>query len=185
MKTIHLFILFVLVALIQLFVPAQMIFNQENTLKEGTAYKFKTQPIDPTDPFRGKYITLRYEINAYPTKDSIWEPQQDVFIYLKTDSLGFAEIDQVSKRPLETTSEYIIAKVNVYDEYQDVLRIHLPFDRFYMKETKAKDAEIAHRKAQRDSLPNNTYALVFVKDGTSVLENVFINDIPIADYVVK
>ncbi|WP_452231617.1 GDYXXLXY domain-containing protein [Lacinutrix sp. MEBiC02595] len=185
MKTIHLFILFVLVALIQLFVPAQMIFNQENTLEDGTAYKFKTQPIDPTDPFRGKYITLRYEIDSYPTKDSIWERQQDVFVYLKTDSLGFAKIDQVSKTMLDTNSDYITAKVRSYSTYQDVLRIHLPFDRFYMKETKAKDAEIAHRNAQRDSLPNNTYALVFVKDGASVLDNVFINDIPISDYVVK
>ena len=185
MKTIHIFILFIAVAFIQLFVPAQMIFNQENILKSGTAYKFKTQPIDPTDPFRGKYITLRYEINSFPTKDSVWLRNEDVYVYLKTDSLGFAKIDQVSKTLLETKSEYIIASVNVYDNYQDVLRIDLPFDRFYMKETKAKDAEIAYRKAQRDSLPNNTYALVFVKNGESVLENVFINDIPISDYVEK
>jgi len=52
-----------------------------------------------------------------------------------------------------------------------------------MEESKAKPAEDAFRKAQRDSLPNNTYALVYVKDGKAVLDNVFINDVPIAKYV--
>lgn len=52
-----------------------------------------------------------------------------------------------------------------------------------MNETKAYDAELAH--AQQDSLPNNTYALVYVLNGMGVLDNVFINDVPIADYVEK
>ena len=60
-----------------------------------------------------------------------------------------------------------------------------PFNEFYMNEAKAYDAELAHAQAQRDSLPNNTYALVYLLKGKAVLDNVFINDIPIADYVEK
>lgn len=41
MKTIHIFIVFILVAVAQLILPAQMIFNQEDILKTGTAFKFK------------------------------------------------------------------------------------------------------------------------------------------------
>ncbi|OEJ99084.1 hypothetical protein A8C32_07870 [Flavivirga aquatica] len=54
-----------------------------------------------------------------------------------------------------------------------------------MEESKAYDAEVAVRKAQQDSLPNNTYALVYVKNGEAVLEDVIINEISIKDYVKK
>ena len=46
------FPLFILVALAQLFVPAKMILDREDVLSTGTAFNFKTRPIDPTDPFR-------------------------------------------------------------------------------------------------------------------------------------
>lgn len=71
MKTIHIFLIFVLVAALQLFIPAQMILKQETILKKGTAYKFKAQPVDPSDPFKGKYINLNYEIDSFKTNDSI------------------------------------------------------------------------------------------------------------------
>jgi len=183
MKKIHIFIIFILVVLAQLFIPAQMIFNQESILDNGTAYKFRTQPIDPSDPFRGKYITLRYEISSIPTRDSLWITNEDVYVYLKKDSLGFAKVEQLSKHTLENDKDYVIAEVGWYNIYSHQLNINLPFNRFYMEESKAKPAEDAFREAQRDSIPNNTYALVYVKDGEAVLYNVFINDIPIAKYV--
>ncbi|MFT6841766.1 MAG: hypothetical protein ACJASR_000528, partial [Psychroserpens sp.] len=49
--------------------------------------------------------------------------------------------------------------------------------------TKAYNAELAHRDAQRDSLSDNTFALVYIKNGDAVLDNVFINEIPIATFV--
>ena len=189
MKTIHIFIIFIIIAFIQLFIPTQMIFNQENILDNGTAYKFKTQPIDPTDSFRGKFITLSYEMNSAPTKDKSWQQYDDVYVYLKTDNLGFAELDTVSKQKLEITNDYVLATVsrfndknwNIESEY--LLYFNLPFDRFYMEESKAYDAELAFRKVQQDSIQANTYSLVYVKNGEAVLDNVFINDIPIAKYV--
>ncbi len=182
-KLKYLFTLFVLIALVQLFVPLQMILGQEDILDKGTAYKFKTEPVDPSDPFRGKYITLRYAINSVTTKDSTWLRQDDVYVYVKEDSLGFAEVDQVSKAPLAIDKDYVLAKVNWYNKNTKNLRFNLPFNRFYMEESKAKPAEDAHRKAQRDTLPNNTYALVYIKEGEAVLKDVIINEVSIADYV--
>ena len=111
-KLKYLFILFVLVALVQLFVPLQMIFGQEDVLDSGKAYKFKTEPVDPSDPFRGKYITLRYAMNSASTKDSTWLRQDDVYVYIKEDSLGFAKLTQVSKTPLTIDKDYVMANVN-------------------------------------------------------------------------
>ena len=46
-----LFVLFILVALIQIAVSASMIINREIILKSGKQYKFRTAPVDPYDAF--------------------------------------------------------------------------------------------------------------------------------------
>ena len=189
MKTLHIFSISIIVALAQLFIPAKMILGQEDILDTGTVYKFKTEPVDPNDPFRGKYITLRYEIESARTHDDSWERNDDAFLYLEIDSLGFAKVDTISKQKLPRKNDYINLKINRFDNqnwtrnfaYQ--VHFNLPFNRFYMEETKAKPAEDVYRKAQRDSLPNNIYGLVYVKEGEAVLKDVIINDMSIAKYV--
>ena len=184
MKTIHIFLLFIAVALIQIFVPAQVIFNQEAVIEKGKAYKFKTQPVDPNDPFRGKYITLNYGARSFKTKDSLWERNESIFVYLTKDSLGYAKVDTVSRGVLfENKKDYLKANVGWYSKYTNTLNIDFPFNRYYMEETKAYDAEMAVRERQRDSLPDNTYALVYVKEGEAVLKDVLIDEMSIKDYV--
>jgi len=185
MKTIHLFIIFIVVILIQLFVPAKMIFSNEDVLKTGTSYKFKTRPVDPNDPFRGKYITLQYDINVVKTEDTTWQRKDKAYVYLNEDSKGFASVNTVSKENLRIDKDYVVAEVSWYNRNRNEISIKLPFERYYMEETKAYDAEIAYREAQRDSLPDNIYALVHIKEGTAVLSDVIINNISIKDYVKK
>ena len=50
------------------------------------------------------------------------------------------------------------------------MNFQLPFNTFYMEETKAYDAEMAYVEANRDSLSNNIYALVYIKDDHAVLK---------------
>ncbi|HUR30287.1 MAG TPA: GDYXXLXY domain-containing protein, partial [Saprospiraceae bacterium] len=54
-------IAFAIMVLVQLYVPASMIMESEKVLKEGKEFKFKTAPVDPTDPFRGKYVELNFD----------------------------------------------------------------------------------------------------------------------------
>ncbi|MDO5979750.1 GDYXXLXY domain-containing protein [Flavivirga spongiicola] len=186
MKTIHIFTIFIIVVLIQLFIPSQMIFNQEQILKKGKVYKFKTQPVDPTDPFKGKYINLNYEIDSYKTNDSLWQRHEEIYVYLTKDSLGFAKIDTIARTLIpNNNNDYIKTKAGWYSNYTNKLSVEFSFNRYYMEETKAYDAEIAVRNRQRDSLPNNTYALVYVKNGEVVLNDVIIDEISIKDYVEK
>lgn len=183
MKLQYVFVLFILVVIAQLLVPAQMIFGQETVLNKGTAYKFKTQPVDPSDPYRGKYVTLSYDIRSFITSDTTWERKQDIYVYFENDSLGFAKLTEVSKIPLVTAKDFVKTKVDWFNKYDKSVKFNLPFDRFYMEESKAKPAEDAFRIAQRDNLPNNTYALVYVKEGEAVLKDLFINEVSIKDYV--
>ena len=187
MKTIHIFILFLVVVIIQLFVPAKMILGREDVLTTGTLYKFKTRPIDPNDPFRGKYITLRYELNKAKSTDSTWKRGDRIFVYLKEDSLGYAKLHSVSKAKIENNKDYFETKVKWRSKTSNEVSFNLPFDRFYMEEFKAKPAEDAYNisSRERNIIEKPTYALVAIKDGKSVLKNVFINEVPIADYIKK
>lgn len=183
MKTTYLFILFVAVAIAQIFVPVQMIFGQESIMANGTAYKFKTQPVDPSDPYRGKYINLNYEVNSFVTADTLWNRKDNVYVYLEKDNLDFAKVFKVSKEPLNLNKDFVVAEVGWYNKKDKKLNFNLPFNRYYMEESKAYDAEVAVRNSQQDSVRNTTYAVVYINDGKAVLNDVVINDISIKDYV--
>ncbi len=184
MKTIHIFLIFIAVVLLQLFVPAKMIFDREDVLKTGTVYKFKTQPVDPSDPFRGKYVTLNYELDSAETMDSTLQRGDKILVYLETDSLGFAKLHSVSRIEKSIDKDYVEAKVQWYNSKKNSVRFQLEFNRYYMEESKAKPAEDIYRKYNRrlDTI-NKTYAIVAVKKGKAVLKDVFINDKSILFYI--
>ncbi len=175
---------FALMVIAQWFVPGKMILDQENALTEGTPYKFRTSPIDPNDPLRGKYISLRYEMDKAPlvgTATIKWEDQ--VYVYIEEDAEGFAKATKASKVKLETEQDYILATAhNSYIE-TDTVYFNLHFNRFYVEESKALPAEKLVNQANRDSLLANCYGLVYVKNDVAVLENVFVNNMPIKEYV--
>ncbi|WP_411767388.1 GDYXXLXY domain-containing protein [Winogradskyella sp. A3E31] len=186
MKTIYVFIIFVILVLVQLFIPSKMILDRESILETGKYYKFKTRPVDPNDPFRGKYISLGFDINSAISKDSTIKRDDKVLVYFE-DSLGYAKLNRISKNKLDIDLDYVEAEVRWLMPKNETVNFNLPFDRFYMNEYKAKPAEEAYIISQRQRKPveKPTYALVAVKSGEAVLTNVFIDDIPIAEYVEK
>jgi uncharacterized membrane-anchored protein len=178
-------IAFLLLVLLQLWAPASMIYNRESVLKNGASYKFRTAPVDPGDPFRGKYIVLSFEEDSFVDTATIkWEVGEDVYVQLRTDTGGYARIRSLHKKK-PAAQNYIKAKVAFvgFDNVKEVF-INWPFDRFYMEESKAFTAEQEYIKSTRDS-SKVTYALVKVKKGEAVLENVFINNQPIANFINK
>ncbi len=175
---------FIIIVLIQLFVPAKMIWDKESIWYTGTEYKFKTAPVDPTDPFRGKYIVLNYKENsvAVGEKDK-WISGEDIYVSLTSDNKGFVKIKSVSKEKPAKDQEFVKAQVGfVSGSSPKTLRINYPFTRFYMEESKAYDAELAYRRTFRDT-SKITYALIGIKDGEAVLKDVFINEMPIKEVV--
>ncbi|MBL4662414.1 MAG: GDYXXLXY domain-containing protein [Flavobacteriaceae bacterium] len=167
----------------QWFVPGKMISDQKNALTNGTPYKFRTQPIDPNDPFRGKYVRLNYEVDNVNTTDSVWGYKEPVYVYIKTGTDGYVEATEVSKILLDTNQDYVKADAGYY--YNKKMHFDLPFNRFYMEESKALDAEKAIRvtRFSQDSLAPVCYALVYVKGNIAVLDNVFVGDVSIKEFV--
>ncbi|MDV7186387.1 GDYXXLXY domain-containing protein [Lutibacter sp. TH_r2] len=185
-KTI-LFSLFILIVLVQLYIPLKMILGEEDVLTNGKEFKFETAPVDPVDPFRGKYISLRFKNNTFPIENKEdWARNEEVFVILKNNINGFAEIDTiVHKKPLESI-DFIKTKVQYVYAYkkEKTISVKYPFERFYMEEFKAKEAELLAADTFKDTT-KTIYASVFIKNGKAVLNNVFIDKIPIKDLVSK
>lgn len=179
-----LFSVFVLVALVQLYVPAKMILDREDVMISGKEYKFKTAPIDPNDPFRGKYITLRYEENMIEIHgETDWSTRETIYLQFTADSAGFARIRDFSKEPPDD-NDYLEAKVStvIKDGPLTQLYINYPFDRYYMEETKAQPAEQTYQESRQDST-QVAYALVSIKNGEAVLKDVMIDGMSIKEIV--
>ena len=171
---------FVLLSVIQLIVPLRMILSSERVLDEGVRYRFRMVPIDPSDPFRGRYITLRYRDNSVKVSDGEqWKRGEEVFAVLSTHKDGYAIVKSISRIRPQDNEDYITAKIRYVknrDEHSVVL--NFPFTRYYMEEFKAPKAEKAYRKLVRNA---NTYALVSVQRGEAVIEDVLLDGVPIAD----
>jgi uncharacterized membrane-anchored protein len=177
-------VFFAFMCLAQWIVPGKMVYDSENTIAEGRSYRFKTAPIDPSDPMRGKYITLDFQENFVRFTDSAeWQRGEQIFVTFTTDSAGFAIPEQVYHTRPQAES-YLETIVDYVDDYSDDYKVwyKLPFDRFYLEESKASQAEQIYWKAQRDSA-QVAYAEVSIGQGQAVLKNVIINDRPIIDII--
>ncbi|WP_340064856.1 GDYXXLXY domain-containing protein [Ascidiimonas aurantiaca] len=173
MKKRWVFIFFIALAFIQLSVPGYMIYTNEDTFRNGEAFKFVIRPVDPTDPFRGEYITLSFALNEFETEEKGWKYNSDIFIALDRDENGIAVIKSVSSKAPSHTEVYIKAKVTGY--YEGKVSFQLPFNRFYMKEYRAYEAERLFREQVREGTGQDHYAIVFIKKGHALIADVFLD----------
>lgn len=171
---------FIVLAMVQLYIPAKMIYNQEEVLKSGKKFKFKIEPIDPSDPLRGKYITLNFKADTVHVHDAkSWQRHTPVYLRMQSNEKGFATIDKAFKEPPQQTKHYVKANIRYFiNDDSTALRIKYPFNRYYVKEHKAKEAEKAYDEARWGDT-EATYALVSVKDGRGVIKNLIIEGVPL------
>ena len=188
MKTFA-FAAFIIVALVQWYVPLSMVQESEATLAGGDEVFFLTAPVDPSDPFRGKYITLTFEEESQ-TLDTVPEyfPDQELYASFAIDSAGFADLMSLHEEDPDDENSLVI-KVKVagafmyLDSVQSVT-LKFPFDRFYLEESKASDAETAYWQSIGSSDPEKrSYAVVRVKDRRAVLTDVRIGNKSIVQIV--
>jgi hypothetical protein len=185
MKTKSVFIIgFVLMVLIQLGLPVKMIWDREDILSQGKEFKFETEPIDPNDPFRGKYIVLNYLADWVPVEDkSDWEYGETVYALIGEDERGYAHFISASKNRPNPGTAYLKTTVGsgFYTE-STKLPLKLDFYRLYMDEYEAPKAEALYADSQVDST-FTAYGLVVIKEGEAVLKDVMIDGTSIREMV--
>lgn len=177
-------VLLLLIFLVQLAVPIYMIVEQRVILNEGKAYKFKTRPIDPYDPFRGRYVTLNFladDATFFLQTQNQLKNGQKVYASLLTDDKGYAYISNVSIEKPESTHDFIRVEV-LYHSLDHNYYIRLPFNRYYAPEKLAPEIEKAVWRRNNNQV-EDVFALVKVYKGKSSLEELYINQRPAIDFV--
>ncbi len=175
--------LFLLLAVLQLFVAGKMIFDRQHILNEGAVYKFIMQPVDPNDPFRGKYLTMGFDtdhVDLYDSAISILEGETYP-VLLATDEKGYAVFSGISESM--PAGDYLNLKVQqVYErsDGQTTVYFEMPFNRYYLNEENVELAEELLQAALADST-HSAYATVRVLDGNAVLEDLVLDEESISD----
>jgi uncharacterized membrane-anchored protein len=75
-------IAFAVLVAAQLVVPLALIGVNEVALATGTEVTLATTPVDPLDPFRGRYVELRYEISLLSART------RDGTVYVELEEQG-------------------------------------------------------------------------------------------------
>lgn len=150
----------VLVIIIQLFVPAYMIINKYDILKTGEEFKFRVDPIDPYDAFRGRYVSLysRQEVNGNGKYGTI-----------VVDEDGFARVGEILDQKPDT---------GTYVKSGSSWRFSLPIDRYYMDEKFAPKAEALVQSTEQEA-----YVKVRIKNGALVISGLFLEDMAIEEII--
>ena len=178
MKNVRLLlILFAAAALLQLAAPLYMAWHWENILRTGQPSYWITAPVDPYDAVKGRYIDLNFK-HAY---GPLLEPDdlrygQTAYATIASDQNGRAFISGITAGQ-PPAAPYVKVKV-LYVENSTV-HVELPFKRYYLPEDSAPAAESAYRK----SAGQTGLAAVRLKDGYGVIEELYIDQQPLADYL--
>ncbi|MEO0340064.1 MAG: GDYXXLXY domain-containing protein [Bacteroidota bacterium] len=176
---------FILMVLVQWAIPLQTVWKSQGTINEGKVFKFRTVPVDPNDPFRGKYMTLQFQDRKYAYGSSsgvTWVSRQTAYVIPIEDAEGYAAIDTLyAQRPTHTDT-YFKATVGAISGSDStlVIELYFPFDRFYMEEERAPIAE-AHYLEQMRIPESAAYAEVAIKQGRAVLQDVIVNETSLLD----
>jgi len=177
---------FVLLAIVQLAVIGSRIVKWETVMRTGKEYKFRAAPVDPADPFRGRYVALAYEAASVPRDQAPnLRSHQEAFALLGVDRDGFAEIKALASEP-PADADFVRVRIGYVSHVrpleQKEISLDLPFERFYVPEEIAPAAEKAYGAASaRDK--KDAYAVVRVKDGYGVIEDLFIGGEPIREFL--
>lgn len=170
-----------LVCAAQWAVPAYLVHRGQTTLAQGTQYRFRTAPVDPVDPFRGRHVVLDFEAARMMVQAGAepFEADQRVYAPIVVGADGFATFG-VPTRTTPAGGDYLEVEVQWVNGGEIGLR--LPFDRYYMDEHQAPEAERRYWEANRGrAVPDDgasrppTYVSVRVRNGYAVLEELYID----------
>lgn len=171
--------LFILLVLVQWWLPAQIIWKKEKILASGKEFKFETEPVDPAHPFKGRYIILDYVADTFIYTGKVdFDFLENLYIEIGENAAGFAEIRNISREKPTNTSHYIVGTLRsisgIDGTHQTEITVEFPFTEYYLDEYKAPTIEREYQAVGRDS-SHTTYAIVQIGNGEAVIKDLIIN----------
>jgi uncharacterized membrane-anchored protein len=174
LKHHYTWIIFFAAVVAQFAFPIVSIVGMNDVLLTGAEFRIKTRLVDPSDPFRGRYVAIGVEVDVPETLQYDDVGEGDLYVRLVEGSDGFGEAAEITRIPI---SGYGALKLRNIRYVGSALR--LPFDRYYMQETAAPKAEAAYNQERRDA-----YVTLRIKNGVGVVSGLYIDDIRIEDYII-
>lgn len=171
-------IIFAIFALIIFAVPAYIIFGSEDILENGHLHKLQLRGYDPFDPFRGKYLRLAYD-DMISCNESL-EEGDVAYVTLEKDSLGFSHFSYADAVKPEH-DDYIEAELLYVGDGMARIKID-NLTKYFINESKAYEAELILQNFRRDR-PEDLYVAVRVLDGEARLEDIFVEETPLLEYL--
>lgn len=171
-------VIFFLVALAQISVPASMIWKRQRTFREGRVWKLRTAPVDPVDALRGRYLSLRFAAEEFERSEPL-PSAEAVYVTLKEDADGFGMIDQISTEKVGGDN---VVKVDRFGFFDKKAHAYFPFDKFWLSEADAAAAERAYA-AHSGREQADAYAAVRIREGDAGIEELYIAGQPLQAYL--
>lgn len=141
MKPLIASMIFGVAALAQWAAPMSRIYIYEQTLTHGTLIKLKCTAPDPYDPLRGRFLAIRpaQQQITIPPETLKLEEGATFYASFTTGDDGLTTLSGVSLSPPETGES--IRLRTLYYSYGNSANIHWPFERFYINEKLAPEAD--------------------------------------------
>lgn len=162
----------------QLAAVGWMIYRYQQVREKGILYRFLLEPIDPADPFRGRYLQLSFAADRVSVCNySSERSAQEIYVSMGTDSLGFAKTVKAGWEKPSSGDYLIITNPDFYDIENNCAqaRLRYNFDRWYMNEKRAPLAETRLTNAlTREG--TRCWLAVRIREGKAVAEELYVND---------
>lgn len=141
MKPLIASLIFVVVSLAQWAAPLWRIHTYEQILAHGMLIKLKCSAPDPYDPLRGRYLAIRPEQQQIKVPENL-RLQEGMSFYagFSTGDDGLTTLSGVSFTPPEK-GESIRLRTRYYVHGSNIW-IDWPFERFYLNEKLAPEADL-------------------------------------------
>ena len=178
--------LFVVVAVVQLAVATGAIVRSELALRTGEAFRFRIQPVDPVDAFRGRYVAIRFAVERAPAAEDL-EVRRGTFVCvpIEVDDDGYAALGPAELEPPSSGAYLRLRGGGLYpdEDGKRYVWINLPFRRYYMDEDLAPEAERAVWSGPRGQ--REASVSVRIRNGFGVIEELYIDDVPIHRWLAE
>lgn len=160
--------------------PVYTIIKSELALNSGAEYKFLVRPADPYDPFRGRYVTLRYENNTAKATDVLKNNDLADGV-LAIDKDGFAYVRELSKYKTALSSEAVVT-VRLTGDIAKKGKAYFEFinNKLFMNEKIAPKVDRVMWTYR-----GKIYVKASVKNGDMILKNLYFDGVEASEYVKK
>jgi uncharacterized membrane-anchored protein len=168
------------IVIAQAIVPLYLTVKSEIILAQGKEFKFRVRPVDPYDPFRGRYTSLGMMQSAADVLYGVPEEGSAYAVLQVKDS--FAETSYLTAdRPAEG-ADYVQVRIDNINTYNGkrTASFRYPFDRIFYNEKIAPEIDKVFW-----SFRGIVYVTVFIKDGTANIGKLYFDGVEAEQYVKK